>query len=133
MIALARRYRKALTVSLLMVSLSGGRVYALTDACQQTRVFFGPSLAFKMVARSVGFAAERSPWKRPAPRSFGASRNRFSADDVAAVRFSSALAPVAIVPGAVITLAALPRCAPAQTLVPRTCDAGPTPPLHTRK
>lgn len=132
MIKAVRAYRRALALSLLVLNLSGGRVYASSDACDHTRVFYGPSLAFKMVAKSLGCAAAKAPWKRSPPRSLGERGKHLCACDLAALRGGSSTRPVALVPGSVITLAALPRRAPPQTSVPLSSELGTVPPLHTR-
>lgn len=133
MIKAVRRCQRVFALSLLALNLSGGRVYATSDACDRTHVYYGPSLAFKMVAKSVGCAAARSPWSRKKnPRSLGERLKKFRASDVAALR-SGTVSMIAVMPHSTVTLAALPRRAPPHTLVPLSSELGTAPPLHTRK
>jgi hypothetical protein len=128
-----RRWRKALSLALLLLNVSGARVYASCSACEKSRTYFGPSLAFKMVARSIGYAAARQDWRSSAPNQLGEAKKHTHASDLAGLRRGGQAAPVALVPGAVVLLAALPRRAPPQTLQPLSVELGTAPPLHTRK
>ena len=132
MLKTVRRCQRVFALSLLALNLSGGRVHAASDAFDRTRVYFGPSLAFKMVAKSVGCAAAHKPWTKRAPRSLGERRRMIRSSDLAALR-SGGLSMVAVLPPSTLTLAALPRRAPPQTLVPLSSELGTAPPLHTRK
>jgi hypothetical protein len=133
MIKAVRRCQRVFALSLLALNLSGGRVYATSDACDRTHVYYGPSLAFKMMAKTVGCAAARAPWSRKKdPRSLGERLKRLRASDLAAVR-AARLSMVAVLPPSTVTLAALPRRAPPHTLVPLSSELGTAPPLHTRK
>jgi len=95
-----RRYRKSLTVALLMLNLGGARVVAVSDACEHNRVFFGPALSIKAIAKTITHQA----WKQPAPHSFGARTDRFSAQDMEFLQNKTQMATVAILPPLNITL-----------------------------
>lgn len=133
MIRAVRKCRRTLSLSLLVLMMSGVRAHATNDACERSHVFYGPSLSFKMVAKSVGLAAARTPWRKKAPRSLGERLKKMSSSDLAALRTGGSITPVAVLPAATVLLAALPRRAAPQTLVPLSSELGTAPPLHTRK
>ncbi|MCX5788886.1 MAG: hypothetical protein NTX64_10340 [Elusimicrobia bacterium] len=77
-----RRGRKVVAVLVLLLDFTGARMVTVSEACEPSRVFFGPTLGFKAIAKLV----TKQTWKTPAPRSFGARANRVSAVDVQLLR-----------------------------------------------
>jgi hypothetical protein len=96
------RCQKTIAVALLLLNVSGARVIAVSDACQHSRSYFGPTVGFKAIARLV----TGQGWRRSAPRSLGAQANRHSSRDLKTIQRSNVVVPVAILPPVDITLVA---------------------------
>jgi hypothetical protein len=94
------RYKKAIAVALLLLDFTGARVVAVSDACEHNRVFFGPALSFRAIAKTV----THQDWQQPSPRSFGERANHFSGQDMDVVRRESRVASVVILPSINIAL-----------------------------
>lgn len=126
----ARRYKKVVAIVLMLLHVTGGRVHALTDACDRTRVFVGPSLSFRAIVK----AARQETWGWPPNQgSLGQAHPSHSAEELEAVR-SSRVAPVAVVSNPpVLVLAAAPRRAPAHAVLASPGDVRPAPYLHSQK
>ena len=92
--------RKVIAVSLLALNVSGARVVAVSDACEHNRTFFGPTLSFKALARTV----THQQWRQPAPHSLGERGVRYSSRDIEVVQRQSQILPIAILPPINITL-----------------------------
>jgi hypothetical protein len=97
---MAQCYRKAMVVALLILNVSGARVVAVCDACEHSRVFFGPALSVRAIAKAV----THQQWKQPAPNSLGEANVRYSAKDLEFLQSSRVVAPIAILPPVSITL-----------------------------
>ena len=127
----ASRCQKTIAVALLLLNVSGARVIAVSDACQRSRAYFGPTLGFKAIARLV----TRQEWRRHAPRALGARANRYSSRDLETIQRSNVVVPVAILPPVDITLSAprSPNRPPYAWRFPR--DNSPAPPsqLQSKK
>jgi hypothetical protein len=75
---IARRYRRAVGLAMVLLHLSGARVIAVSEACEHDRVFFTAGLSFKALAKS----ALHQQWKQAAPTALGESVPRYSAKDI---------------------------------------------------
>ena len=95
-----RRGRKVVAVLVLLLDFTGARMVTVSESCEPSRVFFGPTLGFKAIAKLV----TKQTWKTPMPRSFGARANRVSAVDVQLLRgedrpvVAPALSPTNVAP-----------------------------------
>ena len=97
---MASCYRKAMAVALLTLNVSGVRVVSVCDVCEHSRVFFGPTLSVKAIARIV----THQQWKHAVPNSFGEAKVRYSARDLESLQRNRVVAPVAILPPVSIKL-----------------------------
>jgi len=95
-----RRYRKAISVALLLLNLSGARVVAVCEACGQSRTYFGPTRSFKAIAKTV----TRQQWGQRGTRSLGARTRHRSSRDVEAVQRQHCFATVPILRPASVVL-----------------------------
>ncbi|MDD5629753.1 MAG: hypothetical protein PHU21_11855 [Elusimicrobia bacterium] len=94
------RCKKAITVALLLLNLSGVRVVAVTRACEPSRSYFGPTVGFRALTKTV----LRQDWKHHGSRSFGSRLSRRSSHDLEVVRRDKPVSPLAILPPVNITL-----------------------------
>ena len=97
---MVQRYQKAIAVALLLLNVSGARVVAVCDACDHNRVFFGPTLSFRAIAKTI----TRQKWRQPSPHSLGAQTDKYSARDLETLQRSRLVVPVAVLPPVNITL-----------------------------
>ena len=122
---LLRRIRRPTTLLLLLLSLSGGRIVTVCDACEHDRVVFSPSLGFKSIVK----AALRREWGRGAPHSLGERAVHYCARDLELQRRRSGPAAVVVVPPSAVPVEGEPH--PERLLAFKLpSDATPVEPRH---
>jgi hypothetical protein len=122
----ARRLKKVIALALLLLDLTGTRMVAVSNACEQSGVFYGPALSFRAIAKVV----TGQSWKQQAPRSFGAQSTRYSARDLEFIQRDDRPATVVILPPINITLGTERSRNRPLYVWKLSSDASPTKPPH---
>ncbi|MBI3551162.1 MAG: hypothetical protein HY077_01485 [Elusimicrobia bacterium] len=91
-----RAHQRLVAIVLLALHVGGARAIAVTDACERSRVFYGPSMSFRAVTKTVSVWASGKKWERRAPRSLGARGSRFTTLDLEWVRTPVRTAPIVL-------------------------------------
>ena len=112
-----RRFQKAFTVFVILLDLVGARVITADDAGERSRIYFGPTLGVKAIAKAIA----GQPWKQHAAQSITDSSRRHSSRDIQTVRREDAPAVAPFLPQFDFTQQ-LPDLASIQPLLSRSFE-----------
>lgn len=87
---MSRRFQRSVAALMIVLNFSGARVIVSANACEQTKVFFGPSRSFRAIAKKV----TRKEWRKPGQRTLGQKKGRFQSHELNSLRTDTRISPV---------------------------------------